>query len=62
MGVLSNPYLMRSKQWPLNQRKLITLTTIDGGSPSTTKAKYVKEVIYINAGLAQLKEGNGSDF
>ena len=53
MGVLSNPYLMGSNQWPLNQRKLITLTAIDGGSPFTTKAKYVKAVIYVDARLAQ---------
>ena len=50
---------MRSEKWPLNQKKLKTLMTIDGGSPPTTKAKYVKEVIYINTRLAQLKEGNG---
>ena len=62
MGILSNPYLMRSEKWPLDQKKLNTLTAIDGGSSPTTKAKYVKEVIYINARLAQLKEGNGSDF
>ena len=62
MGVLSSPYIMRSEKWPLDQKKLNTLTAIDGGSSPTIKAKYVKEVIYINARLAQLKEGNGSDF
>ena len=43
-------------------RPVIMLATIDGGSSPTMKAKYVKEIIYINARLAQLKEGNGSDF
>ena len=43
-------------------RPVITLAAIDGGSLPNRKAKYVKEVIYINARLAQLKEGNGSDF
>ena len=62
MGVLSSPYLIRSDKWPLNQKKLNSLTAIDGGSSPTTKAKYVKEVIYVNARLAQLEEGNGLDF
>ena len=53
---------MRTKERPLNWKKLNTLTAIDGGSLPTTKAKYVKEVIYVDARLAQLKERNCLDF